>query len=332
MTAIEQILDRLAVKKPGCYTALSVFPLLSAAHDTPCYATLVDALQQGWVQVTEVSAAGSVPELQLDNKGDKPILLVDGEELSGGKQNRIINLTLLVPAHASITIPVSCVESGRWHRESTHFKETGRAYYARGRAAKAASVSASMQHHGSRHSDQGEIWDDISDKMERMRSTSGTGAMAAVYEQYEDNLRWYIQAFDVQEQQVGAVFALSGDIAGLEVFDSAVTFAQFFPKLIRSYALDAIESNADTVVPPAEKDAVRFLTQVGRAKAARYPALGLGTDIRFSSRTLVGGALEHEQSIVHLVAFARQRASASGDPASRGMASARVRRRYRNLH
>jgi len=68
----------------------------------------------GWARITEVSDEGQVPELKIVAKGDKAVLLVDGEELVGAKQNRVLNLTILVPAPSTTTIPVSCVESGRW--------------------------------------------------------------------------------------------------------------------------------------------------------------------------------------------------------------------------
>ncbi len=55
-----------------------------------------------------------MPELRFVNHCERPVLLLDGEELVGAKQNRILNLTVLVPAHQTIVIPVSCVEAGRW--------------------------------------------------------------------------------------------------------------------------------------------------------------------------------------------------------------------------
>jgi hypothetical protein len=81
-----------------------------------------------------VSAGGSVPELKFVNESDKPVFLMDGEELIGAKQNRTLNLSILVPAKKAVGIPVSCVERGRWHHLSREFSSTPRAYYAEGRA------------------------------------------------------------------------------------------------------------------------------------------------------------------------------------------------------
>ena len=72
------------------------------------------------------------------------MLLLDGEELVGAKQNRVLNLTILAPARQAITIPVSCVEAGRWHAESDAFRPAGHVMYSRARAAKASQVSFDM--------------------------------------------------------------------------------------------------------------------------------------------------------------------------------------------
>ena len=67
----------------------------------------------------EVSEGGHVPETEeIVNEGELSVLLLDGEELLGAKQNRVLNLTILVPAHQTCVVPVSCVESGRWHHVS----------------------------------------------------------------------------------------------------------------------------------------------------------------------------------------------------------------------
>jgi len=103
----------------------------------------------------------------------------------GAKQNRILNLTVLAPANKTIVIPVSCVEAGRWRAESAEFASAGRAHYSAGRARKAAHVTESLRSTGSRRSDQGAVWADISEKAVRMDAVSDTGAAAALYETHQ---------------------------------------------------------------------------------------------------------------------------------------------------
>lgn len=111
----------------------------------PDYLRLDEALAGGDVEVTETSAAGEVPELRLENRGELPVLLRDGEELVGAKQNRVLNLTILAPAGTTIRIPVSCVEQSRWDGSSGGFGTAARAIYAEGRARKAGHVTESLR-------------------------------------------------------------------------------------------------------------------------------------------------------------------------------------------
>ncbi len=138
------------------------------------------------------SEAGSVPSCVRQRL---PPLLLDGEALVRAKQNRILNLSVLGPAHKTIVIPGSCVEAGRWHAQSAEFASAGRAHYAAGRARKASQVSASLRTAGSRRSDQGQVWADISAKADRMAAHSGTDAAAALYEAHRVSLDDYLRAF-----------------------------------------------------------------------------------------------------------------------------------------
>jgi hypothetical protein len=306
MQIIQHTLSKLSLGHPQFHASLGVFPLLAPEGDPEemDYLTLDEALQAGRVHVSETSEAGSVPELLLENTGEKPVLLADGEELVGAKQNRVLNLSILAPAVATVVIPVSCVEAGRWRHTSTHFRTEGRAHFAEGRAAKAEQVTASLRERGSYRSDQGAVWDAIERKSMRMRSRSETAAMSRIYEDHDLRLQAYDEAFATVPRQVGAVFAIGGEIRGLELFDFPVTFARLFPKLLKSYALDALEWEEDSS-PPSEAIAQGFLHEVALAEGSRHRARGEGEDIRLHNAGLAGGALEARGRLVHLYAFRR---------------------------
>ncbi|MBA3888316.1 MAG: hypothetical protein H0X67_21705 [Acidobacteria bacterium] len=106
---------------------LAMIPLLAVRPGAVSYTVLDDALAAGTVEITEISEHGSVPELRVINRGTDPVLIVDGEELLGAKQNRVVNLTILAPAASELTIPVSCVEAGRWRARSRTFAAAPRA-------------------------------------------------------------------------------------------------------------------------------------------------------------------------------------------------------------
>ena len=111
---------------------LTVFPLSRArAASDPGYVLLCEAVAAGEAAVMEVSAGGAVPSLLLKNRSKHPVLLLDGEELVGAKQNRIMNLTILAPPGQDLVIPVSCVEAGRWSAASPEFQVAQQAQYPR---------------------------------------------------------------------------------------------------------------------------------------------------------------------------------------------------------
>jgi hypothetical protein len=145
MNLLATTLSQLRYGPALAFANLAMIPLLRSDASRPAYVTLDEAMRTGRFRVTEVSETGHVPELRVHNDLDVPVLLLDGEELVGAKQNRVVNLTLLVPAHTVLTIPVSCVEAGRWHHVAPEFASSGRAHFREGRAHKQAQVSMSLE-------------------------------------------------------------------------------------------------------------------------------------------------------------------------------------------
>ena len=141
MNTIASALDTLSIGTPQHFRHLTVFPLVHPTPRAPFYLTLDEALAQGTVQVTEVSKGGHVPELLLINRGDRPVLLIDGEELVGAKQNRVLNLTILATPHSELVIPVSCVEQGRWSAVSPAFCASPRVHFAAGNSGDTIHIS-----------------------------------------------------------------------------------------------------------------------------------------------------------------------------------------------
>ena len=113
-------LDAFQLGEPVEHRGILITPLFPRRDPVAAYVTLDEALPRG-LRITETSDAGSVPELLVENATDSDVLLYDGEELVGAKQNRILNVSVLVGAGAKLPIPVSCVEQGRWSRQSDSF-------------------------------------------------------------------------------------------------------------------------------------------------------------------------------------------------------------------
>src|SRR4030042_597920 len=105
------------------FNNMGVFPLFTSINDSPKYLTLKEALEKNLLTITEVSQGGSVPELKVLNRGGIPVLLLDGEELAGAKQNRVLNTTILLKEDSETVIPVSCSAQRRWPYASTPFQD-----------------------------------------------------------------------------------------------------------------------------------------------------------------------------------------------------------------
>ena len=302
MQTISATINHLHLGKATTFEGLAVFPLFGDQVREKDYLTLDEALEQGKARIVEVSEEGDVPNLLFENLGDRKVLLVDGDELVGAKQNRIVNLTILVPAHTKIEIPVSCVEAGRWSHQSEEFSSPSRAMFSRARAAKAEDVTVRMKRSGERYSNQSEVWENIAECRVALDVESSTDAMSDIYEGYEHRLDRYRKAFKAEDGQVGALFAINGKIQGLEVFDSSQTFSHYLERLVSSYVLGSLADIADekdVEVP----DAGDFMESVKNARTERFDALGEGDDLRLSGEVLAGGALLAEDRIVHLAAF-----------------------------
>jgi hypothetical protein len=317
MTAISDLVSRLVVGQSTRIGALEVFPLFqpqdpssNSPHLSTPYVLLADALESGAARVEEVSEGGSVPTLRLVNESDAPVLAFDGEELIGAKQNRILSVTILAPPRASIDIPVACVEQGRWRFTSRTFSSSRDMLFAKARAGKAAAVRAAQAEGRRPDADQHQIWSAIDDKLSRFGAKRTTDAMAEAYADRASRVEDYTAAVQVQKGQVGAVFALNSRIFGLDVVDRPDVCAKLLPKLVRSYALDAVEIEELGEVQATK--AVRFgigqldafLKAVAQAHATTQPAVGLGDDLRFDGREIEGGALLHGAIPLHVSAFA----------------------------
>lgn len=309
MRTLQEEFSDIQIGQPSQFRNLTLFPLINAGTSAQAadYLLLEDGIAQGKVRVTELNLGGSVPELRLENNSDVPVLIVDGEELIGAKQNRVLNLTILVPAKQTTVIPVSCVEAGRWRMASPDLKPANHVMYLFGRGKRVAAVTESMRLRGTRTSNQGEVWKDIAAKATRLGASSPTGSMSAIYERHSSLMEEFVRSFKWQEGQCGVAFGIGGRILGLETFDRPETMRRFFQKLVRSYALDALDGvQGGTLSGVIEEAHVRaHIAQVNSAQSFMEQALGLGKDLRFGGPEVSGAALWAEGRYVHICSFVR---------------------------
>jgi len=307
MNALSPLLSSLVFGPPTTFGALTCVPLLPGPALPPAPAgrplVLEEALAGGRFTVGEVSEGGSVPSLLVLNQGEAPVFLLDGEELAGARQNRVLNLSLLVPAGSRVEIPVSCVEAGRWHYQRRDFLAAGRTQFAGGRARRLSQVSDSLARSGRAEADQDDVWQAIDAKAQRMAAFSDTRAMAAIYQEHDAALDDYLRALPPAPGQLGAVYLIGERVAGLDLFATPALAARLAPKVLRGYAIDALEE----LVPPAENPgllACQFLWALAESRGEAFAAPGGGQTLRLRGEGQVAAALLAAGAVLHLEAFA----------------------------
>lgn len=325
-TPDRSLLDALGCVELGegtSYQGMTVFPAFTTGEKIPqlTYRTLAEAIAEGWVEVAEKPTA-TVPELVLRNHGTTMVFVLDGEEIVGGRQNRIVNASFLVGAGTEVDLPVSCVEQGRWHDTSSRFS-AGEVTFQRLRREKEQQVRMSLHHYGRPVADQAEVWNSVAELQAATRTRSPSHAMHDVYLNRAADLAAHEQAFRYHPKAVGLVVGLNGQVAGADLFDQPRTAEVLWPRLIRSYALDVATNGPTDSLSPDR--AAGFLGRARDARCGVYPSLALGHDVRLQGAGVFGAALVYESVVVHASLFP------AGDAprTARGIARAALRRQAR---
>jgi hypothetical protein len=295
---ITQILGNVLTGEPVAHGALTMVPLLAPALADPGWLTLAEAGPK--VEISEVGEAGSVPELTLTSTADVPVLLLDGEELVGAKQNRVLNTSVLVAAGATLTLPVSCVERGRWHYSRRDFRSGDAALFASIRRAKAESVSTSIRTGRGHRSDQGQIWASLAARHAEHDVRTPTEAMSDFYAHHDEAIAAARAALAPRPGQVGAIVYIAGRWVGADLLASPGLFASAWPRLSAGYAADAVGARPAAKVTPGPK---AVLHRIAACPAEATPAVGLGVEYRLGGLRTTGAGLVAGDRLAHLMAF-----------------------------
>lgn len=337
--AIQILTAELELGQPQRFCNMILWPLFCAQERGPDYLSMSEALTAGLLTVTEVSRGGSVPNAKVTNTADIAVLLLDGEELVGAKQNRTLNTTILVAAKSELIVPVSCTEAGRWSyrgswgtegagASSERFQDSGVVVHRRVRAAKVASVHSSLEASRGFRSNQGLVWGLIDEVASKANAAPPTSALRDVAQHSRARLEEYAAAFPLQSNQKGMLVFIDGRPAGLDMISRARPYTALHGKLVHSYAFDALLRRSVVEAEPNREEADGFVKRVLECQERQYKSVGLGTDHRLQGRGMIGSALVVDDAVVHLSLFA-DGSERPGAPTDERMASLRQRRQFR---
>jgi len=300
---ISNFLSKLEFGELKVFSNMGVIPLFSPINGTPQYLTLKEALEKRLLTITEVSQGGSVPELKVVNKAEIPVLLLDGEELEGAKQNRVLNTTILLKENSETIIPVSCTEQGRWAYASREFSESGYLMARTLRSKKAYSVSRSLKDFQAYRADQGAVWAEIKSCMSEANVDSPTSAMKQVFDSKENDLKEYLDAFQYVLHQKGILVMVNGKIAGFDILSLSSAYEIIHPKLVKSYAMDALLEKKGNGDEGSVDKAKSFIKEATECEEKEYESIGHGWDHRFEGKTIVGSSLVYLDKVIHMAFF-----------------------------
>ena len=287
-------LERAAIGRPVTRLGVSFFPVYLMDNPLPAIAT---GPKSG--RVIEELPDASVPTLTAANPTDRPILLVEGEQFLGGDQNRTLNVSVLVPAAATLKIPVSCLEAGRWGRRRDF--AAGSTYtHRRVRRAKNAAVARQAATAEARRGDQNAVWGSIDAELDDLGVPAPTRAMAAadaVYEREPDRQAAAdeLGALGPLPGQCGVVVTHGPRVVATEIFGAPELLRPHWGALVRAYLLE----RPTAAGRPSASRVLRKLGRVSKAAGRETPGLGLGVERHLAGPKAVGQALTLESAIVH---------------------------------
>jgi hypothetical protein len=284
---------------PVAHGALTVFPLFAESPSPVRYALADEAIAAGSLTVEEVNQAGSVPDLVVENRLDCPVLFLEGEELRGAKQNRVLNTSVLVAAASKATIPVSCVEEGRWRYTSRRFGPGGTHASYKLRHVLKRSVERSSREGQGHRSDQGEVWKEVSRQMASLGSTSPTGAMADTYESHRESLAEFRSRLGYVNGAVGLAVAPGAKVVCVDLFDKPATCGKVWDRLLSGFVLDALEAGSAGERPGAAQVHELF-TALREAPWRPTRPAGIGEEYRARwENERQASALTYDGTVLH---------------------------------
>ncbi len=298
------------------YRNVLLYPLATESIVCFDYLTLDEALESGAIEVTE-KLGGSVPELEVENKGAKAVLLLNGEELKGGRQNRTLNTDILVKPKTKITIPVSCTERGRWSyaqeappgKTEPVMRSAGYVTPHSMRSNISKGVGQSLGMGMGFKANQDQVWQASSDYHAGYNVPTRTGAIDDVFNAKESDIRKYLDALRPDKDTWnGMAVVIDNKFVGLDIFDSSAIMAQLWDKLVRSYTLDALRGGDGCVF---NKETIqKTISAAMDANMKVYKSVSLGYDVRIEAPRLLGSALAFRKNnlygVVHLSLFSSE--------------------------
>ncbi len=198
------------------------------------------AMEEGSLVIEEIDG-GVVSKLKARNLGSKPALLIGGEGVKGAKQDRIINITMVVKAAAEIEVPVSCVERGRWRYSGEQVAKSQGFASAKIRRDVTGDIAENLKH-GSRSfaSDQDMVWHNVAEISARSGTESETESLHEMCEVMRGDLEHVRSKLPFPKGAVGVAFFVMGKLVSIDIFPDTGILKDYWDDIVESVAMEAV--------------------------------------------------------------------------------------------
>jgi hypothetical protein len=299
---LSELLYQVRVEEPSRWEGLDVFPLRHPNGHAPTCVLIDSLLERHEAEIGEISDRGAIPTIKVLNRSTLDALILDGTELHGAKQNRMVNVTIVAGARAETTIPVSCVEAGRWSYRSRRFSHAHRTVAGKLRNHK-AHLAAERAAGGAPAPNQTRIWESVRGYVEKAAAPSATGALDDAFARHADRVEAIVSALRKTDAH-GAIVALHGEIVAVDLFDHQATFRRAWPSLLRGHALDAALEDRQGSSPLRRAGARKRLQALAAAGSLEQRSVpGVGAYYTVRGPGLAGGVAMHRGRVVHVALF-----------------------------
>ena len=250
-------MSRYALAEPIQVNNVSIVPVISREGEKQVgeeYATLAEAKKNAWIEIIEVPGEGDVDTLKVRNVGPKPILLLSGELLLGGKQDRVVGKDTIVPPGKEVDVPVYCVEPGRW---------TGSDKFSYGDTMVPLTVKEEAT-----FGNQQQVWDKVGGYNAAAGASRDDGTTLQngldeekVKKQIETDLGDVLSKLDKNKNVVGVMFLMDGEVRTLELFGTNRLFNANRNSLLKGALAQAAVSNGSPALNIDMDACAKFMSE-----------------------------------------------------------------------